>query len=234
MVECFNCGKATKNPKFCGQKCYLEALKSCKIISGFQKGYTPFNKGLTRESSEIVNNMYVNNPGMSGKKQSNYQKLRASQTHKGKVVTSEQKAKMVHYKDTDPTWYESVCRSNKLMWKDPNYVRAQMRARNCKPNKFELYLKSIIDEIYPDEWEFVGDGKLIIDGKCPDFVHKSKPMLIELFGDYWHRYSEETPRIEFFRKSGYDTLIIWTHDFDRKEEVLVKSKISDFCRKEVM
>ena len=232
MTKCKVCGNETRNAKFCCHKCYVEAMRTGLIKSGFAKGYAPFNKGLDRETSALVDSMYAGREGsMKGKKQSEFQKLRASQTHKGKKLTVEQKAKMLHSKETDPDWYDSICRHNKDQWKNPEYVKSQMRARNCSPNKFEMYLDKILQDNFPNVWRFVGDGQLIIQGKCPDFIDASQKKIIELFGDYWHRYSEERERMAFFKQYGYDTLIIWTHDFDNKEEGKVLEKVSNFCQK---
>jgi very-short-patch-repair endonuclease len=87
--------------------------------------------------------------------------------------------------------------------------------------------------VFSGEWEFVGDGKLIIAGKNPDFNHKVEKLLIELFGDYWHseqvtRIPEdqhEHERIQLFENEGYQTLVIWEHELDDEERLVERIRI---------
>ncbi len=105
----------------------------------------------------------------------------------------------------------------KRHWQDPSYVAKQMAARQVSQNKAELLLQQILDEHFPNQWKFVGDGQLIVAGKCPDFVHTSRPLLIELFGDYWHseevtgvpKEQHEKERIQLFESKGYRCLVVW-------------------------
>lgn len=56
---CPVCGNyVNKGKKFCNSKCYGEAMKLGLIKSGFQKGYTAFNKGLTIKNSPKLKEMY--------------------------------------------------------------------------------------------------------------------------------------------------------------------------------
>jgi very-short-patch-repair endonuclease len=70
----------------------------------------------------------------------------------------------------------------------------------------------------------VGYWEFILGGKCPDFLRTDgKKQLIELFGNYWHTVkSRETAdeRTAHFKKSGFDTLILWETDLDSEEQVL--------------
>jgi len=101
------------------------------------------------------------------------------------------------------------------------------KALACSPNKPEQIILSTLNYLYPGEWEFVGDGQLIIAGKCPDFVNvNGQKKLIELFGDYWHRGQDPKDRINIFKPYGFDTLVIWEHEL--KEMGSVIEKIQNF------
>lgn len=66
-------------------------------------------------------------------------------------------------------------------------IRRMMAGERSKPNRVETRLIQLIqrNEL---PFKYVGNWELIVDGKCPDFVHKEgKKLLIELFGDYWHK-----------------------------------------------
>ena len=95
---------------------------------------------------------------------------------------------------------------------------------NIVPNKKEQELYEFLQEILPDEYKFVGDGKTVDVGGCaPDFINiNGQKKLIELYGDYWHKGDDEGHRIFYFRLFGYETLIIWEHELKDKEKLREK------------
>jgi hypothetical protein len=96
------------------------------------------------------------------------------------------------------------------LWKTKKFQKKQSLARNLKPNNVEMELQKILNKLFPKEYKYVGDFQFWIDGKNPDFINiDSKNKLIELFGDYWHKGENPKNRINHFKKSGYDTLVIW-------------------------
>lgn len=118
----------------------------------------------------------------------------------------------------------------KRSWMCQEYVQKQMQARGVKPNKTERKLDTLLNTIYSNEWKFVGDGEIIINGKCPDFINvNSQKKIIELFGDYWHRGQDPDDRKKIFAEFGYDTLVIWEHELKNMD--MIKLKIDDFVKK---
>ena len=116
--------------------------------------------------------------------------------------------------------------------KNPEYMRRRINALIKKPNNKE---KILIDLINKNNlpYKYVGDGNLIIGSRNPDFMHNEGNKLIEFFGDYWHtkkvRCYEETEkgRKEFFKKYGFNTLVIWENELTNPEAVLKKIIIFD-------
>ena len=58
-----------------------------------------------------------------------------------------------------------------------------------------------------------------------------KKLIIEVFGDYWHRqnvkpYHVNEGRVDVYAKYGYKTLIIWERETKNVEEL--KQKILEF------
>lgn len=99
-----------------------------------------------------------------------------------------------------------------------------------KPNYRELQLQSFLSTLYPNEWKYVGDGSVIIEGKNPDFINcNGKKLIIELFGEHWHERGEEETRTKMFKQYGYDTLIIWAKELNKRDEL--ESKIREFINK---
>lgn len=115
-------------------------------------------------------------------------------------------------------------------WKTEEYVRKQMISRQVRPNGAELFLDSILQNHFPDEWKYVGDGGLIISGLCPDFVNcNGKKKIIELFGEYWHLKKgkvkptgTEEVRKKIFKELGYDTLFIWESELVDEQKLIEK------------
>lgn len=134
---------------------------------------------------------------------------------------------------------EKLKQSRLVMWQDPEY-RKRMLPKICKvtyPNKGERYLLDILNQIYPNDWLFSGHGDVLVNGKKPDFTHKTKKLLIEMFGCYFHsckvcgltfkdHRESDKERIEFFKKFDYDCLILWEHEL--KDVETLKSKIINF------
>ena len=119
----------------------------------------------------------------------------------------------------------NVIEARKKKWKDPEYVAKQMKSRGVKPNKLEKHFEKFLNNLYPNEWKFVGDGQLIIGGKCPDFVNvNGKKKLIEFWGDYWHKGQNPQDRIDKFKPFGWDTLVVWEKELKDIDKLKIKLK----------
>lgn len=136
-------------------------------------------------------------------------------------------------------WYygSGLCRScsSKKMWKNAKYrnevSKKALLNSNRSPNNTEKKLNIIINKTLPNEYNFVGQGKVIIDGLCPDFINiNGQKKIIELYGDYWHkmpnRKLQDARRIKTYKKYGYKTLIVWEHEL--KDIDKVTNKIENF------
>ena len=94
-----------------------------------------------------------------------------------------------------------------------------------EPNNQELQLLGLITWMGLP-YRYVGNAGFIINGKSPDFIHtQGDKKIIELFGERWHKKKEEKTRTEFFQKSGYETLIIWSKELSNKNRKLLCDKI---------
>ena len=113
------------------------------------------------------------------------------------------------------------------LWRQDDFkkkmVRAIVRAVCKHPNKAERQLDVLLNYYLPNEYRYVGNGDFILGGKCPDFLNvNGKKKLIELWGDYWHRNHNPENRIAYFKKFGFDTLIIWGHELKNSLELIPK------------
>ncbi len=95
------------------------------------------------------------------------------------------------------------------------------------PNKLEMYFQDLL----PPElgFRYVGSGQVIINGLNPDFINEEDKIIIELFGDYWHKGDDATRRIALFAEKGYKTLIVWEHQVKLYPSLVVKD-ILNYCK----
>lgn len=111
----------------------------------------------------------------------------------------------------------------------PEYVEARLRALLTlpSPNKMESSLMELLEDMYPSEWKFVGDGTVFINGKCPDYINiNGQKKIIELWGDFWHKDQNPQDRINVFKPFGFDTLVIWGSELGDIEKT--SSRIREF------
>ena len=133
-------------------------------------------------------------------------------------------------------------RTMKMLWQNKKYrekvIRNTLNAQKISPNKPEKCLIKLLNKLLPNEYKFVGNGKIILDGFCPDFINTNgQKKIIEHFGCYWHKCLEcgfakrklrpkDVGRLKTYKKYGYKTLIIWEHEL--KDLDKVKEKILEF------
>jgi len=184
----------------------------------------------TKFSLEVRNNMSKyrkgDKNGFYGKKHSEetLAKLRAVEaTLETRAKMSVARKKRVTKKET----IEKMSVTHKELWKDPEYrdstVKAALLGLRIHPNRPETALLALLEEVSPNEWEFVGDGQLVIGGKNPDFFNTNgEKLLAELYGTYWHRGENPQDRIDLFKKYGFHTIIVWEHELKTPEKVLGK------------
>lgn len=111
-------------------------------------------------------------------------------------------------------------------WKDPEYINKQIRSRTISSNKPETLILNILNDLYPSKWRFTGDFTFWIEGKNPDFLCEDKKLIIEHFGDYYHKEDNSENRKNIFKRNGYKSLIIWENELSDIEKV--KRRIEEF------
>lgn len=108
-------------------------------------------------------------------------------------------------------------------WRDPIKRENLIKGQNRKPTKPELHFDSLLQQWFPKEWKYVGDFKFWIEGKNPDWVNiNSKKAVIELYGDYFHKGENPKKRINFFKKYGFKTLVVWEKELKNTEKLRQK------------
>lgn len=132
---------------------------------------------------------------------------------------------------------QAMSQRMKERWAQPEYrrkvVQAIMAGAHVSPTTAERRLEKILQEAFPNEWKYVGDGQLVIGGLCPDFANiNGQKLVIEMFGDYWHgkganrRSDYESYRKAVFSKYGFGLLVIWEREL--KSETAVVETVKGF------
>lgn len=191
--------------------------KSSKSLSGINSP----NYG-RRHSEETKKKMSESSKGKNlGKKASEetrekLRKLRGGKTYR--EIYGEEKAKEVS---------EHLSKAHKELWGNEEFTRERAKSMLLTPNKMELKLCILLDIWFPNKFKYVGDFMLFVGRNCPDFVSTGdEKLIIELFGEPWHKKEEEISRPKIFKKHGYETLIIWSKEL--KDEEVLKQKVTDF------
>jgi len=201
----------------------------------FIKGGTPWNKGRKVQNNTGKTHFKLNHiPWNKGISPSDKTRKKISDKLKGGHLSDKTRAKLKannsrywlgkhHSKKTK----ELNSEKHKKLWQTSEYVSKQMKSRGVAPNKTEIWLQDFLNRLYPNEWKFVGDGQIIINGKCPDFINTNgQKKIIELYGDYWHKGENPQDRIDIFKPFGYKTLIIWERELKNIKNL--ESKIYEF------
>ncbi len=101
----------------------------------------------------------------------------------------------------------------KAKWADPIYRARMLESRQLRPNKLEARLTP---EMKKFGFYYSGDGSRWIHTKNeshnPDFKMRGKRVLVEIWGDYWHRGEDPDRLIHWYAKQGYLCLVIWERD----------------------
>jgi len=122
-------------------------------------------------------------------------------------------------------------------WQKPEIrqkqVTAIIEASHMRPNGQEQLVGGILQKVCPDQYEYTGDGGMVIDGMSPDFTNRNgAKKVIDFFGKFWHseritgkdEWQERADRIRRFARQGYACLIIESDELKNKERLMVKIK----------
>ena len=209
--------KGNKNPMF-GKNHSLESNK--KHSETYKKRFN--------ENLEFKDNMKK----INSKKSLDFWKKMREENPQWLINKNAKVSKILKEKYTNPEERLKQSIYHKKLWQNNDYARLRLEKIGIKPNKKELQLNKILQELYPNEWKYVGDGYTFIAGKNPDFMNvNGQKKLIELFGDYWHKIrkkDDSQERINHFKKYGFDTLIIWESELKEDNYNNLIKKIGDF------
>jgi very-short-patch-repair endonuclease len=123
----------------------------------------------------------------------------------------------------------------KMLWRNSEYrekvVRSWLEKAGSRPNGLEKAVCELLQSYFPEEWRYVGDGKVFIAGFVPDFIHKEENWIIEVNGSYWHSLPEmqerDKKKREIYERCGYKVLEVWESEV-RSDPMAVVNKVAEY------
>jgi len=216
----------------CG--CYAREVSSTPMSNEEKTKLSMTRKRLYAEGLLVVSPVFLD-AVRRGRVQSQKEKDKRASSNRGKKRSPEQRERIsrgVSKAMNDPVVREKCRQAALRSWANPEVaakqVAAILAATSVHPNGLERRVMELLERYWPDEWQFVGDGSLILGKMCPDFVHKTNNLLIEAFGRYWHEEEDDAIRSAYLADRGYKTLVVWGDDMD---EVML-GKIRRFIKED--
>lgn len=182
-----------------------------------RKGLLPasWNKGLTKATDIRLANLSKTLTGIKRRPES----IEKSRINAGKRIREQYQNGERKLWGLDPKNKAILERVKKKFGSPAAQLKAFRANGKHQQNQLEKHFQSILDIHFPNKWDFVGDGKLRVGTKFPDFVNKITKKAILINGIYWHtkfknREKLSRPTIEVlerypYEEHGYKVLHIW-------------------------
>jgi hypothetical protein len=156
---------------------------------------------------------------LTGRTLSEEHKRHMSEANMGKAISGETRKK---HSEASKKWWAGLSEEERSKFlkeglHSPKSVLNRMKACRKKPTMPELSLEAYLEQHFPNEWAYNGDGSqnLIIGRKVPDFINiGGKKEVVEVLGGigYFHFLDEEEEKIACYRKNGYKCIVVFEWD----------------------
>jgi len=192
-----------------------------------------YNKAMEKRRKEQKTPEYRKKQSEHFKKVWENQKCRKKMLNSihNRVITEERNLKIsksISEKWKEEAYREKQIKSRKKMWENKEYQELMNKRRHARPNFFE---KSFHGEF--SCLNYVGDYSFFVGRKNPDFIVENTKKCIDLFGNSFHKKSEEEIRKKYFSERGYELLIIWESEWRyARQEIIEKTNTFIMARKE--
>jgi hypothetical protein len=154
-------------------------------------------------------------------------KAKISSALKGTKLTNQHKENITEAMRRPDVQKKLRCQKPSLRGNTHNREALRNGRMRIRPTSLEKNLMALLDRWFPGEWMYVGDGRVAIGYKIPDFMNcNGKKALIEAFGEYWHEPKDEGIRQEHFSKYGFSTLVVWGKELGNEKRL--KGKLQRF------
>lgn len=97
-------------------------------------------------------------------------------------------------------------------------------SRAFRKTSLDRKVETLLEQIAPRQFEYVGTGKFWIGRCCPDFIDRERKLVVEAFGEYWHRGDDGAKRKALFASQGWSTFIVREEDL-RTQPAIVQQAV---------
>lgn len=168
-------------------------------------GYHP-----TKETRAKIGLAQIGNKNTLGSHCSKETKIKIGEALKGREISEKTKAKL---RKARLLWWANCLDRDK-------HIKAVLLGLRIRPTKPELKLQILLNNLYPNEWKYTGDGGIIIGGRVPDFTNvNGKKEVMELYGNYWHKGQNPQDKIGHYKRYGFRCLVIWEEELKNPNKV---------------
>lgn len=213
--KCILCNKLFRVPKsrgkakYCSKECWTKRNPPIEIFCNLcGRTFTTYSR-TQRFCSKKCHCKW-----RRGRKLSEEHKKKIAKSHKGKMPKNYITHILSHIHNRKGKKLEEIYGIEKTK-KIKERLR-QFRQNQHIPKRPTLPEKQFIKiiDIMNLPFAYVGNGKKWIGRKNPDFIHKSKKIVIEIFGKYWHKKDEVDNYKNYYQKYGYKCFIIWDYEVE--------------------
>jgi G:T-mismatch repair DNA endonuclease (very short patch repair protein) len=189
-----------------------------------------WSKGLTKESdSRILQQSRNISKALKGKKSPlkgrTYKQIFGSRTKD--IIDKHKMALRGKPSKLRGRTYEQIhgiekAKKLRMMRADSRITAKRLSAGSQRPNKLERRIQEKLQRMFPnDTFEYCGNGKVVINGRCPDFISSKTKRVVLVHGIYWHllrkgikdtfsnRCIIEIQDARPFEKAGYKVTFFW-------------------------
>jgi very-short-patch-repair endonuclease len=118
---------------------------------------------------------------------------------------------------------DKISRTFMNKWNDKEFSHAMALSQARRPTKPEKEFDKFLQDNFPNEWMYTGDGRVKVAGVNPDFVNiQGKNLIIELFGEYFHHKNDEAKRTKLFNSAGFRCLVVWVKELSNPDKLKIK------------
>lgn len=191
---------------------------------------------------ESIERMKINvSKALTGRIVSTKTRQKLSKAHKGKLSCNKGKTYEEMYGiDKALILRKEKAKSSRKtalrLWKNPVYrekvIKNTLKSLRKRPTSYEQKIIDLCKE-HDLPFNYVGDGKVLIDYANPDFLSKNPKLIIETYTKWCHPINYEKIRAKRFIKFGYRTLFLGDNDLNRKDWApICLNKIRKFMKNE--
>jgi G:T-mismatch repair DNA endonuclease (very short patch repair protein) len=213
------------NPSGNNHKAWNKGLKGNDFLKHYKnghprgmKGKSPYNKGipLSEERKEYLSTLN------KGKRLSEEHKNNISKGNIGRIVTQETRDKL-RIKSTGRKLNEDAIKKIK--------ERRSTQVFPLKDTKIEIKIKGFLDSLNIEYKQHLYIKNIEHSYQC-DFYIPSLNLILECYGDYWHKYPLARPiditRCIELRNAKYKVSVLWEREIKHMTLEDFKNYISKF------